>query len=161
MLQRIAVRFLQCCTISKAAGRSEATVKGFDTHEPLGQQVVFANPVLNRSRTLPETQGSQASNSSQDTRFARNLALNLRPSRNWNAWLFRCCLAGIAAAIAVSLSPFGLHGWSAVGAGLLLSFVIFLAEYRLKRSSSSGRHDRRHSGSPRRSTGQRRHCPDL
>jgi len=87
---------------------------------------------------LPETQGLQASNSPQDTRFAHNLALSSRPSRNWNAWLFRCCLAGIAAAIAASLSPFGLHGWSAVGAGLLLSFVIFLAEHRLKRSSTSG-----------------------
>jgi len=87
---------------------------------------------------LPETQGSEASNSPQDTRFAHNLALSSRPSRNWNAWLFRCCLAGIAAAIAASLRPFGLHGWSAVAAGLLLSFVIFLAEHRLKRSSSAG-----------------------
>ena len=87
---------------------------------------------------MPETQGLQASNSSQDSRFAQNLALSSPPPRNWNAWIFRCCLAGIAAAIAVSLSPFGLHGWSAASAGLLLAFVIFLAEHRLKRSSPSG-----------------------
>ena len=86
---------------------------------------------------MPETQGSQASDSSQDTRFAHNLALSSHPSGNWNAWLFRCCVAGIAAAIAVSLEPFGLHGWLAVGAGLLLAFVIFLTENRLKRSSPS------------------------
>jgi len=87
---------------------------------------------------LPETQGSQSSNSSPDARFSHNLALSSHPSRDWNAWLFRCCLAGIAIAIAASLSPFGLHGWSAVSAGLLLSFVIFLAEHFLKRSSPSG-----------------------
>jgi len=90
------------------------------------------------SRTSPETKGPQAANSSEDTRYAHNLALSSHSPGNWNAWLFRCCLAVAAAAIAFSLSPFGLHGWPAAGAGFLLIVVIFLVEHRLKRSSSSG-----------------------
>jgi uncharacterized protein YacL len=86
---------------------------------------------------LPETHGPHASDSPRDTRYTHNLALNSHSAPNWNAWLVRCCLAVAAAAIAFSLSPFGLHGWFATGAGLLLAIVILLVEHRLKRSTSS------------------------
>jgi uncharacterized protein YacL len=89
------------------------------------------------SRTMPETKGSETSHSPDDTGYAHNLALSSHSRRNWNALVFRCCLAGIAALVAASLSPFGLHGWPAASVGLLLSFVIFLAENRLKHSSPS------------------------
>jgi uncharacterized protein YacL len=89
------------------------------------------------SRTLPETKGTPASDFPKDTQYTHNLALSSRSPRAWNAWLFRCCLAGIGAAIAFSLSPFGLHGWSAAAAGFLLTVVVFVVEHRLRRSSSS------------------------
>jgi uncharacterized protein YacL len=95
------------------------------------------NPTLNMSRTMPETKGSETSHSPDDTGYAHNLALSSHSRRNWNALVFRCCLAGIAALVAASLSPFGLNGWPAASVGLLLSVVIFLAENRLKHSSPS------------------------
>jgi uncharacterized protein YacL len=87
---------------------------------------------------LPETQGPHASNSPRDDRYTHNLARSSHSARNWNAWLFRCCLAIATAAAVFTLSPFGLHGWSAAGAGFLLLALIFLIEQRLKRSSASG-----------------------
>ena len=88
------------------------------------------------SRTLPEPPVSEAPDSSLP---ARNLALNSDSSGfsgDWNLWLFRCCLAGAAAVVTWSLSPFGLDGWAAASLGLALAFVIFLLEHRLKRSDS-------------------------
>ena len=90
------------------------------------------------SRTLPEPPVSEAPDSSLP---ARNLALNSDSSgfsRDWNLWLFRSCLAGAAAAVTWSLSPFGLDGWAAAFLGFALAFAIFLLEYRLKRSDSPG-----------------------
>jgi uncharacterized protein YacL len=100
-----------------------------------------SNPALKGRmiRTLPEAQTPLASKSPDTIQPAQNLALNSHASRfprDWNLWLFRCGLAGAATAIALSLSPFGLHGWSAVAAGLALTLVIFLLEHRLKRSAS-------------------------
>src|SRR5215472_3983232 len=72
---------------------------------------------------------------------ARNLAVNSDGpvfQRDWTLWLFRCCLAGAAAAITLSLSPFDLHGWSAAGLGFALAFAIFLVEHQLKRAASPG-----------------------
>jgi uncharacterized protein YacL len=86
---------------------------------------------------LPETQGPQASNSSRDTRYTENLARSSHPARNFNVWLLRCCLALAAVAIALSLGPFGLHGWLAAVAGFLVAIVVILAEHRLKRSAPS------------------------
>ena len=79
---------------------------------------------------------------SSDTSLpARNLAVNSSGSffeHDWTLWLFRCCLAGAAAAVALSLSPFDLHGWSAAGLGFAVTVVIFLVEHQLKRKSSPG-----------------------
>jgi len=87
-------------------------------------------------RSLPELPDSDT----PDTHLpARNLAMNSqRPpmSVNWNLWLFRCCIAGVAAAVSLRLSPFGLQGWLAAGTGIALAGAIFLLEYRLNRSSS-------------------------
>jgi uncharacterized protein YacL len=103
----------------------------------------LSNPALKgrMSRTLPESEASLAPKSPGTFQPSQNLALNSYSSRfprDWNLWLLRCCIAGIAAAIALSLSPFGLHGWSAAAAGLALTLVIFLVEHRLKRSTSPG-----------------------
>jgi len=79
--------------------------------------------------------------SSDTTLPARNLAVNSSGSvfeLDWTLWLFRACLAGAAAAVTLSLSPFGLHGWFAAGLGFALAFVIFLVEHQLKRSPSPG-----------------------
>jgi len=89
------------------------------------------------SSTLRKTKEPRVSDSPDDARYARNLAFSSHAPRSWNAWLFRCFLAGIVAAIAVSLSPFALHGWRAAGAGVLLSILFFVVENRLKRSSAS------------------------
>jgi uncharacterized protein YacL len=90
-------------------------------------------------RTLPEPQTPVASKSPDTIQPARNLALNSHASRfprDWNLWLFRCCVVAAALAIALSLSPFGLHGWPAAAAGLALTLVIFLLEHRLRHSDS-------------------------
>src|SRR5262245_66300233 len=90
------------------------------------------------SSTLRKTKEPLVSDSPDDARYARNLALSSHSPRPWNAWLFRCCLAGIAAAIAFSLSPFALHGWRAASVGVVLTIIILVVENRLKRSSASG-----------------------
>jgi uncharacterized protein YacL len=90
------------------------------------------------SRTPPELSVPDSSDTGLP---AQNLALNSSgsiPQLHWTLWLFRCGLAGAAAAVALSLSPFGLHGWSAAGLGFGLALVIFLVENQLKRSSSPG-----------------------
>jgi uncharacterized protein YacL len=90
------------------------------------------------SRSLPEP---NVPDSPDHSLPARNLALHTDSpgiSRDWNLWLFRCCLAGAGAAVALSLSPFGLHGWAAASVGFALALAIFLLEYRLKRSDSPG-----------------------
>jgi len=89
-------------------------------------------------RTPSELSVQESADTSLPT---QNLALNSEGSpfqRDWTLWLFRCCLAGAAAAVALSLAPFGLHGWSAAGLGFALAFLIFLVEHRLKRSASPG-----------------------
>lgn len=86
---------------------------------------------------MPETHGPQASNPSRDTRYTENLARSSHSARNANAWLLRGCFALAAAAIAMNLGPFGLHGWFAAGAGFLVASAVVLVEHRLKRSSSS------------------------
>jgi uncharacterized protein YacL len=93
-------------------------------------------------RTLPDPHPSQSkfTESSDPTLPVRNLAESSRSfrfARDWNVWLFRCCLAGASAAAAVSLSPFGLHGWYAAGAGFGLTFVILAIEHYLRRTPSS------------------------
>jgi uncharacterized protein YacL len=93
---------------------------------------------MNRSLPDPHQSQSQFSESSDATLPARNLAESSSGSaRDWNVWLFRCCLAGVAAAAAFSLSPFGLHGWYAAGAGLVLTFAILAVEHYLRRAPSS------------------------
>src|ERR1043166_3608679 len=88
------------------------------------------------SRSLPELPDSDCSDANLP---ARNLAMSsLRPrlSVDRNLWMFRCCIAAAAAAVSLRLSPFGLQGWLAAGAGIALAIALFLLEYRLKRSSS-------------------------
>ena len=81
----------------------------------------------------PETSNSPAS-TPVDT--AQNLALtSSRPAGLVGLWFIRGCLAAVAAAVSLSLSPFGLHAWPAAAVGLALAFLIFLVEYRLRRSS--------------------------
>jgi uncharacterized protein YacL len=55
----------------------------------------------------------------------------------WNSWLFRIFLIAAACAVTLSLSPFGLHRWAALGLGILLSLAILFVEYRLHRVSAT------------------------
>jgi uncharacterized protein YacL len=92
------------------------------------------------NRTLPDPQPSQSqyTESSDPAPPVRNLADSASSSgfaREWNFWLFRCFLVAVAAAVALSLSPFGLHGWYAAGAGFVLMFAIFIVEHHLRRAS--------------------------
>jgi uncharacterized protein YacL len=92
---------------------------------------------MNRTLPDPHQVQSQFSESSDANLPARNLAESSSGfTRDWNVWLFRCCLAGVAAAAAFSLSPFGLHGWYAAGAGLVLTFAILAVEHYLRRAPS-------------------------
>ena len=86
---------------------------------------------------MPETQGPEASHSSRDTRYTKNLARSSDSARSWNSWLLRGCLALAAAVLSTSLGPFGLHGWFAAGAGLAVVIAVIVVEHRLKRSASS------------------------
>src|SRR5271165_3104229 len=58
-------------------------------------------------------------------------------SQQWNAWLFRILLVAAFCAITVSLEPFGLHPWSAVGLGALVALCILATEYRLRSSTAT------------------------
>ena len=94
---------------------------------------------MNRTLPDPPPSQSQSTESSDPAPPVRNLADSASSSgfaREWNFWLFRCFLVAVAAAVALSLSPFGLHGWYAAGAGLVLMFVIFIVEHHLRGASS-------------------------
>lgn len=87
-------------------------------------------------RSLPDPPISDAPDANLP---AHNLAMSsqrISMSVDWNLWLFRCCIAGAAAAVSLRRSPFGLQGWPAASTGIVLAIAIFLLEYRLKRSSS-------------------------
>ena len=53
-------------------------------------------------------------------------------------WFVRMLLVGTVAYLCYRLSPFGLHGSIAMGAGILIALVILLAELRLRRIALSG-----------------------
>ena len=93
------------------------------------------------NRTLPDPQPSQSPSkeSSDPSPPVRNLAdIASSPgfAQEWNYWPFRCFLLAVAAAVALSLSPFGLHGWYAAGAGFGLICGIFVVEHYLRRTSA-------------------------
>jgi len=87
------------------------------------------------SRTLPELPESSPTESRP-----RNLASipkSSAGSRFWNAWLLRIFLIAAFCAITVSLAPFGLHRWTAAGAGFAFSLAIVAGEYRLRNSPAA------------------------
>jgi uncharacterized protein YacL len=85
------------------------------------------------SRSLPEV--SQVLDAVSSPRTLTPIP-KLRDSyRRWNAWLFRVFLISAAAGVTLSISPFGLHHWTAAGLGVALSLAILAAEYRLRRAS--------------------------
>ena len=87
------------------------------------------------SRTLPKAPQPSA----LDDR-ARKLAAvsdSSAPSRRWNVWLLRAALVAASSLITISLSPFGLHLWSAAALGLLLSLAILIAELRLRGATAT------------------------
>jgi len=87
------------------------------------------------SRTLPES-----SRHSGPASPSPNLGLNPKSSASlnpWNAWLFRFFLIAAASAIALGLSPFGLHGWYAAGIGVALSLVVLIVEFRLRNAPAA------------------------
>src|SRR5258708_24677961 len=87
------------------------------------------------SRTLPELPESSPTESRP-----RNLASipkSSAGSRFWNAWLLRIFLIAAFCAITVSLAPFGLHGWTAAGAGFAFSLAIVAGEYPLRNSPAT------------------------
>ena len=53
-------------------------------------------------------------------------------------WLLRLCITVSAAVFCYELSPFGLHGWAAADAGLLLALLIVLSELRLRQAGTGG-----------------------
>jgi uncharacterized protein YacL len=87
------------------------------------------------SRTLPESPRPL-----EPGNHSRNLAEISKSSAallSWNAWLFRIFLIAAACGITLSLSPFGLHRWTAAGVGALLSLAILLIEHRLRSTSAT------------------------
>src|SRR5262245_47342974 len=53
-------------------------------------------------------------------------------------WMLRGGLAVVAVALCLSLRPFGLYGWAAAGAGLLLAAIILVIEMRLRWATPRG-----------------------
>jgi uncharacterized protein YacL len=87
------------------------------------------------SRTLPDTSGHSGPDVTSRS-FALN-AKNARSPRSWNAWLFRFFLIAAAAAVAVSLAPFGLHGWYAAVLGIALALMVLFVEIRLRNAPTA------------------------
>src|SRR5437870_13557039 len=89
------------------------------------------------SRTLPESPRSlEPGDPSRNLAEVSKSSASLLP---WNAWLFRIFLIAAACSITLSLSPFGLHRWTAAGLGVLLSLAILLIEHRLRSASATAR----------------------
>jgi uncharacterized protein YacL len=53
-------------------------------------------------------------------------------SAAWDFWALRAFLIGCLAALSYVLTPFGLRGWAATCAGLLVALLVLLAEQRLR-----------------------------
>ena len=93
------------------------------------------------SRSVPEVQrflnpgSSPASNSVREERQKR---ASSPFGMSLEFWLVRASIVAGATALCYKLSPFGLHGFSAAGTGLLLALLIVLAELRLRQAGTGG-----------------------
>jgi uncharacterized protein YacL len=98
---------------------------------------VLTNPALKgrMSRTLHEV--PQPLPPDDRPRNLASIPKSADASRQWNVWLFRIALIAISCAVAVGLSPLGLHGWAAAGLGLALAIAIVAVEHRLRSSSAT------------------------
>ncbi len=69
-------------------------------------------------------------------------AAGLRPEwafrGSWDFWVVRAIFVACTGAASYTLSPFGLHGIAAAGAGFLVALVVLLAELRLRSAALSG-----------------------
>src|SRR5712692_4510695 len=69
-------------------------------------------------------------------------AAGLRPEwafrGGWDFWVVRAIFVACTGAASYTLSPFGLHGIAAAGAGFLVALVVLLAELRLRSAALSG-----------------------
>src|SRR5246127_2208208 len=97
----------------------------------------FTDPALKgrMSRTLPEV--PQPLPPEDRLRNLATIAVSADVSRRWNAWIFRIVFIAALCAIAVGVSPFGLHRWAAAGLGLAFSLAIAAVEHRLRSSSAT------------------------
>jgi len=82
------------------------------------------------SRTVPES-SSRANPNSPGRKLAPHSVAS-SPSVPVSSWLSRVFLLAASTLIAYVLSPFGMHGWTAAGLGILLALAIFAAEFRLR-----------------------------
>src|SRR6266568_5119287 len=57
---------------------------------------------------------------------------------SWDFWVVRAIFVACTGAASYTLSPFGLHGIAAAGAGFLVALVVLLAELRLRSAALSG-----------------------
>ena len=82
------------------------------------------------SRTVPES--SSRTNPNSPGRKLTPHSVASSASAPASSWLSRVFLLAASALIAYVLGPFGMHGWTAAGLGILLALVIFAAEFRLR-----------------------------
>jgi uncharacterized protein YacL len=82
------------------------------------------------SRTLPDASSDANSNLPRPKLSPRSI--ESPPARPASAWVARIFLLAASACITYVLSPFGVHGWIAAGAGVLLALAILTLEFRLR-----------------------------
>ena len=73
-----------------------------------------------------------------EEKYEADLPEPVRAALHVEPWMLRGGLAVVAVALCISLRPFGLYGWAAVGAGLLLAAIIAVIEMRLRWATPRG-----------------------
>jgi uncharacterized protein YacL len=93
------------------------------------------------SRTVPEVQryaNAASSPASDSVQEKRPESAAFPVGRGVESWLVRLLFAACTTALCYELDPFGLRGTLAIGAGLLLSLLILLAEQRFRQTKTGG-----------------------
>jgi uncharacterized protein YacL len=90
-----------------------------------------------RPELLHQARGANHSSAGIASSATSNSSPSSTNSVQWEFWVLRLGLAIAIAIVCYALKPFGLQGWAATAAGLLIALGILVAEYQLRAAATA------------------------